>query len=228
MIYYTPEMFDINSIKKLNPELVMQRETLEFKLQQYQNNFDSFKKMYYMDLFVYERKKEHQPNIIPDKKVLQQIKTLENDDAVKEFRQNIEQLKREITNIENTLKNQATKIKFMFSYKKINLINYMNDLKLYFDGKMSFEIIMNDVFKNEFNGMVTYKEIHLQRNNEIMKLLVVKAPDEWKELFEIMHLEELRIQQEYDVQYIKENPDADNIQLVNHLYNEILKYGGNL
>ena len=42
MIYYTPEMFDINSIKKLNPELVMQRETLEFKLQQYQNNFDSF------------------------------------------------------------------------------------------------------------------------------------------------------------------------------------------
>ena len=109
MIYYTPEMFDINSIKKLNPELVMQRETLEFKLQQYQNNFDSFKKMYYMDLFVYERKKEHQPNIIPDKKVLQQIKTLENDDAVKEFRQNIEQLKREISNIENTLKNQATK-----------------------------------------------------------------------------------------------------------------------
>lgn len=228
MIYYTPEMFDINSIKKLNPELVMQRETLEFKLQQYQNNFDSFKKMYYMDLFVYERKKEHQPNIIPDKKVLQQIKTLETDDAVKEFRQNIEQLKREISNIENTLKNQATKIKFMFSYKKINLINYMNDLKLYFDGKMSFEIIMNDVFKNEFNGMVTYKEIHLQRNNEIMKLLVVKAPDEWKELFEIMHLEELRIQQEYDVQYIKENPDADNMQLVNHLYNEILKYGGNL
>ena len=228
MIYYTPEMFDINSIKKLNPELVMQRETLEFKLQQYQNNFDSFKKMYYMDLFVYERKKEHQPNIIPDKKVLQQIKTLENDDAVKEFRQNIEQLKREISNIENTLKNQATKIKFMFSYKKINLINYMNDLKLYFDGKMSFEIIMNDVFKNEFNGMVTYKEIHLQRNNEIMKLLVVKAPDEWKELFEIMYLEELRIQQEYDVQYIKENPDADNMQLVNHLYNEILKYGGNL
>lgn len=228
MIYYTPEMFDINSIKKLNPELVMQRETLEFKLQQYQNNFDSFKKMYYMDLFVYERKKEHQPNIIPDKKVLQQIKTLENDDAVKEFRQNIEQLKREISNIENTLKNQATKIKFMFSYKKINLINYMNDLKLYFDGKMSFEIIMNDVFKNEFNGMVTYKEIHLQRNNEIMKLLVAKAPDEWKELFEIMHLEELRIQQEYDAQYIKENPDADNIQLVNHLYNEILKYGGNL
>ena len=228
MIYYTPEMFDINSIKKLNPELVMQRETLEFKLQQYQNNFDSFKKMYYMDLFVYERKKEHQPNIIPDKKVLQQIKTLENDDAVKEFRQNIEQLKREITNIENTLKNQATKIKFMFSYKKINLINYMNDLKLYFDGKMSFEIIMNDVFKNEFNSMVTYKEIHLQRNNEIMKLLVIKAPDEWKELFEIMYLEELRIQQEYDAQYIKENPDADNMQLVNHLYNEILKYGGNL
>lgn len=228
MIYYTPEMFDINSIKKLNPELVMQRETLEFKLQQYQNNFDSFKKMYYMDLFVYERKKEHQPNIIPDKKVLQQIKTLENDDAVKEFRQNIEQLKREISNIENTLKNQATKIKFMFSYKKINLINYMNDLKLYFDGKISFEIIMNDVFKNEFNGMVTYKEIHLQRNNEIMKLLVVQAPDEWKELFEIMYLEELRIQQEYDVQYIKENPDADNMQLVNHLYNEILKYGGNL
>ena len=228
MIYYTPEMFDINSIKKLNPELVMQRETLEFKLQQYQNNFDSFKKMYYMDLFVYERKKEHQPNIIPDKKVFQQIKTLENDDAVKEFRQNIEQLKREISNIENTLKNQATKIKFMFSYKKINLINYMNDLKLYFDGKMSFEIIMNDVFKNEFNGMVTYKEIHLQRNNEIMKLLVIKAPDEWKELFEIMYLEELRIQQEYDAQYIKENPDADNMQLVNHLYNEILKYGGNL
>ena len=228
MIYYTPEMFDINSIKKLNPELVMQCETLEFKLQQYQNNFDSFKKMYYMDLFVYERKKEHQPNIIPDKKVLQQIKTLENDDAVKEFRQNIEQLKREISNIENTLKNQATKIKFMFLYKKINLINYMNDLKLYFDGKMSFEIIMNDVFKNEFNGMVTYKEIHLQRNNEIMKLLVVKAPDEWKELFEIMYLEELRIQQEYDVRYIKENPDADNIQLVNHLYNEILKYGGKL
>ncbi len=228
MIYYTPEMFDINSIKKLNPELVMQCETLEFKLQQYQNNFDSFKKMYYMDLFVYERKKEHQPNIIPDKKVLQQIKTLENDDAVKEFRQNIEQLKREISNIENTLKNQATKIKFMFLYKKINLINYMNDLKLYFDGKMSFEIIMNDVFKNEFNGMVAYKEIHLQRNNEIMKLLVVKAPDEWKELFEIMYLEELRIQQEYDVRYIKENPDADNIQLVNHLYNEILKYGGKL
>ena len=43
-----------------------------------------------------------------------------------------------------------------------------------------------------------------------------------------MHLEELRIQQEYDAQYIKENPDADNMQLVNHLYNEILKYGGNL
>ena len=87
---------------------------------------------------------------------------------------------------------------------------------------------MNDVFKNEFNGMVAYKEIHLKRNNEIMKLLVVKAPDEWKELFEIMYLEELRIQQEYDVRYIKENPDADNIQLVNHLYNEILKYGGKL
>ena len=187
MIYYTPEMFEKESLEERLEGLFTQKETLEFQLGQYNEKFDTFKKINYEAMFIYERKKVHDKGLIPNKKVLQQVKAIETDEAVKEFRQTITTLSRDLKNVQNTIDNEAKKIENMFSFKEFNLKRYYNDFKLYMDGGLPFEHLMEDIFNTEFNNKKMYYDIAALRNYAILYMLIEKAPTEAQRLMRLIY-----------------------------------------
>ncbi len=211
MIYYSPDMFEITHLdEKLKP-LYMQKETLEFKLQQFTTNFDMFKKINYSELLIYERKKSQNSNIVPDKIVLQQIKALEDDKSVIEFKQIIDELTRDLKNINTTINNEYKKINDLFEFKEKNLQRYLIELNQFYTGGLTFNELMEDIFNNEFNNVKLYYELAAQRIYDVLFLIVSKAPKEWqhimKNIFDQMHgeftKEEIAIIEEYNADYKK-------------------------
>lgn len=182
MTHYSIDDFNVDKIEEKYPELFMQKETLEFQLDQYQKNFDSFKKMFYEAMLVYERKKVQNPNLIPDKVVLQQIKALENDPAVKEFRQSIDKLKRELKNVTTQIDNLVGKITKMFEFKEQNCMKYFTAFNEVLNKKLDIDLLMEDIFNNEFNDRSLYYELKYARNYEVIGLMVLNAPASWNTL----------------------------------------------
>lgn len=211
MIYYSPDMFELTFLDETLKPIYMQKETIEFKLKQFQTNFDSFKRINYESLLIYERKKNQNPNIIPDKIVLQQLKAIEDDIAVIEFKQTIDKLNRELKNINTTINNEYKKINDMFEFKEKNLQRYLVELNQFFNGGLTFNELMEDIFNNEFNNKKLYYELAAQRIYDVLFLIVSKAPQEWqhtmKLIFDQMHSEfvkeEIKIIEEFKCDYKK-------------------------
>lgn len=174
MIYYTPEMFDIRMLEETLKPSYMQKETIEFKLKQFQTNFDTFKKINYEELLIYERKKELDSNTIPSKVVLQQIKLLETDDAAKEFKQIISSFKRDLKNLTISIDNEYRKINDKFSFTEKNLKRYLTELNKFYNGEIQFNELMEDIFNNEFNEKQLYYILASQRIYDVLFLIVEK------------------------------------------------------
>ena len=51
-------MFDLNKIETLFKSLYLQKETLQFKINVYQEKFNMYKKLNFPDILIYEQKKE--------------------------------------------------------------------------------------------------------------------------------------------------------------------------
>lgn len=211
MIYYSPDMFELTFLDETLKPIYMQKETIEFKLKQFQTNFDSFKRINYESLLIYERKKNQNPNIIPDKIVLQQLKALEDDVSVIEFKQTIDKLTRDLKNINTTINNEYKKINNLFEFKEKNLQRYLVELNQFFNGSLTFNELMEDIFNNEFNNKKLYYELAAQRIYDVLFLIVSKAPQEWqhtlKIIFDQMHSEfvkeEIKIIEEFKCDYKK-------------------------
>ncbi len=193
---YTPDIFDVSQLHITFSELFTKKETLEYKLQQYQKAFDAFKSMNFPELLIYERKKEYNKNIIPDKSVLMQIKANESDLAVKEFRQTINVLNKELKEINTLIKKEEFKLQNMFQFKEINLNRYLKTLDMYYNDSFLFTDLFEDIFNNEFNDKQLYTEINLQRNYSIFNLLILRAPNEWKWLFRNIIDEQIYLNQQ--------------------------------
>lgn len=219
MIYYTPEMFTVDSIKDILEPLFLEKETLEFQIGIYQQKFDLLRKLNYKELMIYERQKVSNSSLLPSLKVLSQIKSIEKDEAAKEFIQILCGLKRELSNIETLISNEEKKINNMFSFKESNLIKYLNRSSLYFENLISFEMVMRDIFNNEFLNADIYTDVSALRNYEILSMIIKKIPVVWRDFARILYdeakyvytLEDLKesSQQEYESFILSEKLKRD-------------------
>lgn len=189
MIYYTPEMFTIDSLSSVLEPLFYERETLEFKIGIFQDKLDSFIKLNYSDLMLYERKKKLNSALLPDLRVLSQLRVITQDDAVHEFKKILISLNTELSNVKNTITTEENRINNMFSFKDINLRKYLNKLNLYFQGLTTFENLMLDIFNNEFLNADIYKDVYGLRNYKLLTILIKKVPSEWRDIARIIYAE---------------------------------------
>lgn len=182
MIFYTPEMFDVTKMKEAFRPLYAKRETFEFQLNILEEKFDGFKRVNFPEMLVYEKKKVHEPALIPDRVVLDQYKKVEDEPAVAEFRQKITKLKREIKNIDVEILRAEANIKSMFSFTDTHYELYVNNLNKYYKGGMLFTDMMEAIFEFEFNSKSIYYEVAGLRNYPIIHLLFEKAPVKCKDI----------------------------------------------
>ena len=207
MKYYTPGMFEPDNIETLLKPLFMQKETWEFQLGIYQEKFDTYKKVNFPEMLIFERKKEQDPSLIPDKHILQQFKEIEKEPAVVSFRKTITKLKRDIRNIEQEIANETKRLNSMFSFKDKNYEIYVEYLNRYYLGKCTFTDLMEIVFTNEFNDKRIYYEVAGLRNMPILNLLVQKSPLKFRDIMRNMYeeaqsfykIEEVKLIVEFDL-----------------------------
>lgn len=220
MVYYTPDMFDINQIDKFNKEIIMQKEALEFRLSKFQEQFDGFKKSQYESLLIFERKKKQNPDLMPDLLVLRQMKEIEQDAAVKEFREEIARLEKEIKLIDSELEKKKNKLKNMFQFKALNLEIYYKEFQQYYKSNGSFEELMKLIFNNEFLDKNLYELVNWQRQYDVLYLLQLNAPEMWKTFFRILLAEQKALNIKYDYEYIQNRIPSEIItdaeDLANH------------
>ncbi len=176
MIFYTPAMFDPTNLEELFKPLYAKKETFEFQLNILEEKFDGFKRINFPEMLIFEKKKTHEPALIPDKVVLDQYKKIEDEPAVAEFRQRITKLKKDIKNINIQIANETAKIKSMFSFTDRHYELYVNNLNKYYKGGMQFTAMMEIIFENEFNNKEIYYEVAGLRNYRILQMLYEKAP----------------------------------------------------
>lgn len=225
MIYYTPEMFDIRMLEETLKPSYMQKETIEFKLKQFQTNFDTFKKINYEELLIYERKKELDSNTIPSKVVLQQIKLLETDDAAKEFKQIISSFKRDLKNLTISIDNEYRKINDKFSFTEKNLKRYLTELNKFYNGEIQFNELMEDIFNNEFNEKQLYYILASQRIYDVLFLIVEKAPTEWQHIMRLIYDEMYYEFIKEEISFVQEFGDDYNKIMVLIRNKYVLQYG---
>ena len=206
MKYYTPEMFEPANLETLLKPLFMQKETWEFQLNIYQSKFDEFKKLNFPEMLVFERKKEQDPTLIPDKQILQQFKEIEKEPAVVSFKKSITKLKRDIRNIDQEIANETKRLNDMFSFRDKNYEIYVEYLNRYYMGKSTFTDLMELVFTNEFNDKKIYYEVAGLRNLPILNLLVQKSPLKFRDIMRNMYEE---AQSYYKMEEVKFIVDFD-------------------
>ena len=218
MIFYTPGMFDVTNLKEVFKPLYAKKETFEFQLNILEEKFDGFKRVNFPEMLIYEKKKVHEPKLIPDRIVLDQYKKIEDEPAVDEFRQRISKLKRQIKNTEVEITNAEATVKSMFSFTDKNYELYVNNLNKYYKGGMQFTEMMEIIFEKEFNKKSIYYEVAGLRNYPIIHLLYEKAPVKCKDtmlhIYEeskvVYMLEDYMIVDQYDVM---ENGEVDKVKV---------------
>lgn len=181
MILYTPEMFDVENLKTTLHPLFMEQETLEFQISVFQEKFDLLLTLHYKDLLVYERKKEKNASLMPNIHILQQLKQLEDDESVTEFRQILGVLKRDLNIVNGHIDKETFVLNTMFAFRSFNVDRYLNNLILYYDGFLNFDDVMKDIFNNEFNDANIYESVHTLRTHNIINMLVLRSPVDWKD-----------------------------------------------
>jgi hypothetical protein len=217
--WIVPEMFTEEGIREHYSDIIKQKETAEFKLTQLTIQVDEIKKMYFKELFVYERMKETNPNLVPNVNVLKQLKELERDPTYKDIKMQQDGLKLEIKRFDEILKKAYDSLDKNFKFDTINYKIYLNMMNDYIDGdeKTTFENVMEEVFGNEFGDKKLYKKVALQRGYDVINLLVEKAPDEQKTFFKYLLEWQMEMDTEKDLEYIElglidfENPENDII-----------------
>lgn len=221
MSIYTQDMFDVTKIEDNHNTLFMQKETLEFQIKVYQEKYDSFRKIKYKDLLVYERKKEFEQSLLPNAVVLKQMNSLESDPSIKEFRQTIVKWKRDLKNINTQISNEIKKLETMFQFNDRDLARYVERFDTYFNNRISFDELMKDIFNKEFRNQNMYFEIKEQRNYDVLQLLSIRAPLNWmifmndilSEIKYLYTIEDMKINGEnFDV-YIQTEEQRRNLRI---------------
>lgn len=195
MEYLRPEMFTIDGIMQSLKDIVMQKETLEFKFNNLKKQVDTIKSAYYKDLLIYERKKEQNKNLIPDLNVLTQLKDLERTDDYKRIKASMDDLKIQIKQIDDLIESKKNKLSKMFKFHSVDLKNYTLMFEKYLNtkNKLHFEELMATIFEKEFQDRRLYILVKLQRNYEIFNILFEKVPSLYKTVFSYILQEQVNL-----------------------------------
>lgn len=202
---YTVDAFDISLIEKNNKDLFLQKETLEFKLNVFLSEFTIFKKRNYPELFEYEVLKKNKTVLTPNNKVLAQMKALQGDGASIEFDNIISELTDELEIVTTKIKNLYAKCNCLFSFKEMNLQNYLNQLDKYFDKKFSLEKLMIGIFNNEFYDSNIFTYIKETKDYALLQPIFTMIPFGWKDFAKVL-IEEV----EYYVELQEKNDVEKN------------------
>ncbi len=197
-------MFDKHNIKELLKPVSIKKETLEFQLGVYRDKFDIYKKFNFPELHLYEKKKETNQNIIPDKIVLQQFKEIEKEKDVTEFRKVITSLKRDINEIDVKIQNETKKLNSLFTFSDFNYSIYVDQLNRYYATKLSFNALMELIFANEFGDKKIYYEVAGLRNLKVLYLLYKNCPLKCRDIMMIVYEEALAYYKLEEIQLIEQ------------------------
>lgn len=193
MEYLTPEMFTEEGIELSLESEIKQKETFEYQLNGYQTQIDDIKYTYYKELLVYERKKIQNPNTIPNRVVLEQLKQLENNEIYKDIMSKVNSLKKQIKQIDEKVLKMKSKLVGLFQFKQTDCDNYIIKLDEYFKGTLEFRELMEFIFEKEFKNKRLYKIVSAQRNYPILEMLLLRAPEYINETFNIILQEQTKL-----------------------------------
>jgi ribosomal protein S20 len=225
--YLTPEMFTEDGINEQLKDIIMQKETLEFQLENLRKQVDDIKSVLYKELLVYERKKIQNPNLVPDVTVLTQLKELERSPEYKDIKARMDSLKIQIKQINEVVESKKIKLNNLFRFHTTDLKNYVKKFELYIDTQDvdKFEELMKFIFEKEFQDRRLYTIINLQRNYPVFNLLMEKVPEMYKTIFGYILREQMKINDEYDYNYRTEN-NTDVTGVLTHLGNKLNEFMG--
>jgi len=171
--------------------LFLEKETLEFKINIFKTQFEFLKKTTYNDMMIYERKKVFHPELLPNTTVLAQLKIFEADVSVKEFKQILVSLNRELSDITTIIDTAKSNRNKMFSFKEINVKNYILSFVNYFDEKVSFDYIIKSIHNNEFLNNDTILSCPSLKNYDMLNKMYLEIPTIYKSFAKIL-LEEAK------------------------------------
>ena len=201
MEFHTREMFLSESIKDLFVDDLNRKETLEYKLKFLNDQIINVKKEHFNELFVYETMKKTNSNLIPNKEILIQIKSLERNPTYLGYKRETEEMALEIKKIDNMIEKKVNEASKNFSFISHNLLKYGDLMEDYLNNKSEvlFNQMMEFIFNIEFNDKILYRKLRIEKNYDIFNLLLEKAPTDYQPMFKYMILEI----QYYDYQYEK-------------------------
>lgn len=227
MEYLTPEMFTEAGIESYLANDIKEQETLQFKLDNLNKQVDAIKSEYFKDLLVYERKKIQNPNLVPDKVVLDQLKGLERESAYKNIKAQQDALKIRIKEIDEKIEKMKAKLVNLFKFRETDVVNYAEKFEKYTESgdKNDFIELMEYIFEKEFQNKRLYHIVNFQRNYKIFDILLEKTPDIYKTLFGYIIGEQAAINDTYDYSF-REKYGMDVTGLLRHLTTELEKYEG--
>jgi len=199
MEFHTREMFLSESVKNLFVDELKRKETLEYKLNFLNKQIVSVKKEHFHELFVYETMKKTNPDLIPNKDILIQIKSLERNPTFLEYKKESEEMASEIKKINNIIDKKIIETNKNFSFKPYNLQKYGSLMEGFLEEKSEilFNQMMEFIFNIEFNDKILYKKLRIEKNYDVLNLLLEKAPLEYQPMFKYM----IKQIQEYDYQH---------------------------
>jgi len=226
--YLTPEMFTEEGIEAALADDIKQKETMEFQLENLRKQVDDIKSKYFKELLIFERKKEHNKSLIPDKVVLEQMKSLERESAYKGIKAQMDSLKISIKEIDEKIEENKKQLIGLFKFSTVDIENYLEKFLKYLDSgdKSIFVDLMEFIFKNEFKNKRLYHIVNLQRNIPIFELLIEKAPDEYKWVFYDILEENYKLNNQYEDWYMEEFSVTDRYHFLIHLEVELERFEG--
>lgn len=205
MEYLTPEMFTEDGIEKSLELDIKRKETLEYQLEDLRSQTDSIKSTYFKELLVYERMKKQDPNLIPNKDVLNQLKELSRDPRFNEIKSSMDSMSMEIKQIEEKIESAKNKLGGLFKFHDIDVKNYADKYETYIKtrDKEKFVELMEFIFSKEFKNAKLYIKAHWQRNVKIFMMLVEKAPKEFQTVMKYIVEDEIEMAGKHDYEYMK-------------------------
>ena len=228
MEFHTKEMFTLETLEELFASELLEKETAEFKRDNLLNQIIDIKKKFVPDLYVYETKKIHNPDLVPNKNVLTQIKILEKNATYLTYKAEIESYNRIIRNIDNKIIQAANDMVKKFKFVPYNLKQYIQMFKEFIANKDEylFDKLMENIFNNEFFDKSLYRKLRIQRNYPVFGLLIEKCPVEYEPLFKYLILQIQQYDIEKEIEYINKGILVDFMDIIIQMeleYNELLE-----
>ncbi|RLC45612.1 MAG: hypothetical protein DRH57_07650 [Candidatus Cloacimonadota bacterium] len=185
MKIYSVDTFTEDGITVEVDKLKLGLETVEYAYNYLLDQITAIKKKNFKELLTYETMKKSNPNLPPDLIVLNQMKTLERDQAFSAHKKTLTNFEEEIRIIKAKIDKCLECAKANFSFTVENHNKYVG---LYTElaenpSESKIAFLMMEIFNIELNNRLMYFDVRWTRMYSIIELLIEKAPLEQKQLY---------------------------------------------